>query len=165
MSADARSGWRAMVAADLPAVQAVSDAVHDEYSEPTAVYAERLVLYPAGCLAFEDRGALAGYLISHPWHRDAPPRLGSLLGSIPRDPDTYYLHDLALLPSTRGCGAGRAATAFVVAQAAACGRDNITLVAINGADSFWSRQGFDYVAGEAQSSYGSGSHLMRRILL
>jgi hypothetical protein len=34
-------GWRAMEEADMAAVTAVSDAVHGDYTEPLAVYAER----------------------------------------------------------------------------------------------------------------------------
>lgn len=161
----AQAGWRKMRAADLPAVEAISDAVHGEFTEPIAVYAERLVLYPDGCFVLDNGDAIAGYLISHPWRRDTPPKLGASIGNVPADADTYYLHDIALLPSTRGSGAGKAAVGLVLEQAATAGQQDITLMAINGADSFWSARGFDYVPGVADASYGAGSYLMRRSLV
>lgn len=153
-----------MCETDLSAVQRISDEVHGRYSEAPAVYAERLRLYSAGCFVLDEGGDVSGYLITHPWHRDTPPKLGALLGSIPAEADTYYLHDIALLPSTRGSGAGRAATALVAQCAAACGQHSITLMAINGADRFWSAQGFDHVADGGDASYGEDAFLMRRMI-
>jgi GNAT superfamily N-acetyltransferase len=150
-----------MRAGDLAAVSAISDAVHGRYTEPVAVYAERLELYPAGCRVFEFEGEVAGYLISHPWHRQSPPKLGALLGAIPADADTFYLHDIALLPSARGTGAGRIALDLVVGDARALGFAEVTLMAVGGADLYWAAQGFDHVPREADPSYGAGAHLMR----
>jgi hypothetical protein len=104
-------GWRPMRAADLDAVVAISDAVHGAFTEPRAVYAERLDLYPEGCRVFARGGAVAGFLVTHPWHRGAVPKIGALLGALPAPADIYYLHDIALLPAARGTGAGAAATA------------------------------------------------------
>jgi len=159
--ADERQGrWRQMSAGDLAAVSAISDAVHGRYTEPMAVYAERLNLYPAGCRVLEQDGEAAGYLISHPWFREDPPKLGALLGAIPPDSDSYYLHDLALLPAARGTGAGKAALDFVKARARARGRSDIALMAVGGADRYWARQGFAYVPRDVDPSYGEGAYLM-----
>ncbi|WP_235536787.1 GNAT family N-acetyltransferase [Sphingomonas sp. Root241] len=150
-----------MSAGDLAAVSAISDAVHGCFTEPVAVYAERLALYPAGCLALEQRGEVAGYLITHPWYRDAPPKLGAMLCAIPARADSYYLHDIALLPAARGTGAARAALDFVMVRARALGFSDIALMAVGGADLYWAAQGFDTVPREADPSYGAGAHLMR----
>ncbi|MCW4461693.1 GNAT family N-acetyltransferase [Sphingomonas sp. BT-65] len=159
-------GWRPMAAADLPAISAISDAVHGRYSEAVEVYAERLALYPAGCFVLEGDGAAAGYLITHPWRRDTPPKLGAMLERLPADADTCYLHDIALLPATRGTGAGRAAVDLVIGQARASGFGEITLMAVGGADSFWAAQGFAIVdaAPDILASYGPEARLMRRRL-
>jgi GNAT superfamily N-acetyltransferase len=149
-----------MSAGDLAAVSAISDAVHGRFTEPVAVYAERLALYPAGCRVLEQDAAVVGYLISHPWYREAPPKLGALLGTIPPDADSYYLHDLALLPIARGTGAGKAALDFVKARARALGFSDIALMAVGGADLYWARQGFAYVPGDVDPTYASDAHLM-----
>lgn len=152
-----------MRADDIAAVGAISDAVHGPaFTEAPAVYAERLALYPAGCHVFERNGVVAGYLISHPWHRDRAPALDRPLGAIPADADGYYLHDLALLPAARGTGAGKAALALVLAEAAAAGFADVTLMAVSGADSFWAAQGFTLADADSPSPYGADTHLMRR---
>jgi GNAT superfamily N-acetyltransferase len=161
-----QGSWRAMRPADIPVVTAISDAVHGAYAETAQVYAERLALYPPGCIAFEQDGQVTGFLVSHPWLRGQPPALNAPLGAIPEGADTYYLHDIALLPGTRGTGAGTAALAHAMALAQAGGFRDVTLVAVNGADSFWSARGFSHVeAGNGEGepvSYGPGTFLMRR---
>lgn len=149
-----------MSAGDLAAVSAISDAVHGRFTEPLAVYAERLALYPAGCLVLKQRGEVAGYLITHPWYRDAPPKLGAMLGAIPAHADSYYLHDIALLPAARGTGAARAALDFVMARARALGFSDIALMAVGGADRFWAARGFAYVPRDVDPSYGADAYLM-----
>lgn len=157
--------WHAMRRDDIAAITAISDAVHGgRYTEPGAVYAERLDRFPAGCFVFERDGRIVGYLLSHPWHRDRPPALGQPIGAIPEAADSYYLHDIALLPDAQGCGAGRQAVALVVGLAKAGGFGDVTLTAVDGADPVWRSLGFDYVeAAEAAGpgSYGAEARLMR----
>lgn len=157
-------GWRAMNADDLDTVVAISDAVHGVFTEPKAVFAERLALYPAGCRVYERGGEVAGFLVTHPWHRGAVPKLGALLGALPPTPEVYYLHDIALLPAARGTGAGVEATAFVRRQAVDAGCRDIALVAVAGADSYWRAQGFDYAEPGIPGPYGAGTHLMTQRL-
>lgn len=153
------SDWRPMRRDDVAAVTAISDAVHGDFTEDAAIYAERLAVYPAGCLVLDMGDGIAGYLIAHPWHRTAPPPLNAPLGGIPDDADSYYLHDIALLPVARGTGRARAAIALVFTQARAAGFAEVALMAINGADAFWAAQGFGYV--DAPSGYGAGTFPMR----
>ena len=155
-------GWRPMIAADLPMVQTISDAVHGAYTEPDGILAERFALYPQGCQTLVRGGNVVGYIITHPWHRDTPPKLGQPLGAIPAGSDTYYLHDIALLPAGRGGGSGKGATDFTVQIARQGGFADITLIAVNGADTFWASQGFAYVEGGEAVTYGDGTYLMRR---
>lgn len=152
--------WRQMRQSDLAAVSAISDAVHGRFTESVEVYAERLALYPEGCRVLEQDGAVVGYLISHPWHRDDPPKLGATLGAIPAAPDSYYLHDIALLPAARGAGASKAALDFVKTRARALGLVDIALMAVGGADRFWAAQGFAYVPRAVDPSYGDDAYLM-----
>lgn len=151
--------WRAMEPDDIGVVAAIPNAVHGTFTEPVSVYAERLALYPAGCFVLEWDGTIAGYLIGHPWTRASTPALGQPLGVIPADADTYYLHDVALLPAARGKGAGHAALGLVIAQARADGFADVTLTAVHGADRFWVTQSF--VRDEGDSAYGEGTCRMR----
>lgn len=116
--------------------------IHAAYPEDEAVFAERLRLYPAGCHVLAVEGWVVGYMLSHPWRLGEPPALNSLLGALPDNPDTYYLHDLALLPETRGTGAGSAIVAALAAQARAEGLATMSLVAVHDSVAFWQRHGF-----------------------
>ena len=159
-------GWRAMREADLDIVTAISDVVHQDFRESRETYAERLALYPAGCIVFEQGGEVKGFLVAHPWYAEAAPELDARLGSLPDGKENFYLHDIALLPDTRGSGAGRGATAFVLDHARGVGFASVSLVAVNGADSFWAAQGFSIVEatkdGGPLPGYGAGTYFMRR---
>ncbi len=151
---------------DLPHVAIVAARVHAAYPEDAAVFAERLRLYPAGCLVCESGGRLAGYVLSHPWADRAAPALNSLLGALPASPATYYIHDLALLPAARGAGAGSAIVAALVAQARAEKLATLSLVAVHGSEEFWRRHGFAAVADAALAdtlrSYDESARFMMR---
>lgn len=168
MSETRAAQWRPMREHDLPSVQRLADAVHRDFPEGTAIFAERLRLYPAGCLVLEDAAGLHGYALSHPWHFGQPPALDTLLGALPAVADTFYLHDIALAETTRGGGFG----GQVVALLAAAGREadvpNLSLVAVNGSVPFWQRQGFVVVDDASLraklASYGEDARFMVRHL-
>jgi GNAT superfamily N-acetyltransferase len=138
-----RGLWRPMKASDLPAVCAIADRIHIAYPEDDAVFAERLALYPSGCATLEQDGNPAAYAVTHPWHYAEPPALNIRLGALPDVPTTYYIHDIAMLPETRGSGAGSAIVNAVIAHAAALGVANVSLVAVNKSVPFWRRFGFE----------------------
>ncbi|WP_245431183.1 GNAT family N-acetyltransferase [Rhodoplanes roseus] len=156
-----------MAEADLASVLAVAAEVHPDYPEDRAVFAERLRLVPAGCRVLDGAAGLAGYVVSHPWS-GGPPALDSLLGALPDTPETWYLHDLALLSGARGSGAGAAIVAHLAAQARAAGFTTMSLVAVGGSTGFWGRQGFSVVAdpalAEKLASYGATARFMVRRL-
>lgn len=157
--------WRRMTEADLPAVPPISDVVHGQYTERLEVFAERLTLYPQGCFVLEKEGEIIGYLVTHPWHEYQPVDLDVLLGEIPAETDTYFLHDIALLPAARGSGAGAEAVRLVLDHARGAGFAQVALVAVNGADSFWATRGFvkdeaDAIVRKLHASYGEGVYYM-----
>lgn len=158
--------WRAMRAADLAALSRAAAAIHPGYPESDAVFAERLALCPEGCRVLDDGGALAGYALTHPWRYGRPPKLDTLLGAIPGDADTWYLHDVALLPRVRGRGASAALVAAVAGLARAGGFATLSLVAVNDSRPIWEAQGFAVATDAAPdlASYGGVAwFMMRRI--
>lgn len=134
--------WRALTTLDLPAVETIAAAVHPDFPEDTAIFTERQRLYPDGTRLLELDGAPAGYILSHPWYFRTLPPLNSLLGAIPADADTYYLHDLALLPAARGTGAAAMIVGDMLRHARATGFATMSLVAVNGSLPFWHKHGF-----------------------
>lgn len=160
--------WRAMTPSDLPAVARLADAIHVDHPEDAGVLAERLALFPAGCLVLEPSGIVAGYVLAHPWRLLSPPALNTRLGTLPAEADCLYLHDIALAPAARGHGAAAAALELIVARARASHLPRIALIAIAGTGPFWTRQGFIPVDAPSLAaklaSYDAGARLMQRPL-
>ncbi|WP_245434139.1 GNAT family N-acetyltransferase [Pseudolabrys taiwanensis] len=157
-----------MTDADLPRVLHIAAAVHPSLPEDAAVFAERLALYPTGCLVHEHGGAVDSYVISHPWQDAAPPALNTLLGKLPATPSTYYIHDIALMPDARGSGVANTIVKTLMAHARQNHFATITLVAVNNSARFWRKHGFEAVNDRSLAakiaSYGADARLMRATL-
>ena len=134
--------WRAMTAFDMPAVVDMAGKVHPGFFEAPEVLAERQQLYRNGCYLLEISEKPAGYVLSHPWRAGSLPALNATLGELPADADTYYIHDLALLPVTRRIGAASHIVDALSKHAAAQGFATVHLVAVNGSQGFWEKHGF-----------------------
>lgn len=158
------AAWRVMRDADLDRVMKIAAEVHPGFPERRAVMAERLALYPAGCLVLERAGEGIGYFITHPWHAGEGVKLDTLLGALPDRPGSYYLHDLALLPQARGTGAAKAGVAHVAGHAREAGFADLSLVAVNGSVPFWTAQGFAVARGPDLGTYGGDAAFMVRRL-
>lgn len=158
--------WRPMRPADLDAVERLGNAIHVDHPESPEVFAERQRLCPEGCHVLVGEDGLAGYIISHPWHADMPPPLNTLLAALPPNPDTWYIHDLALHPRARGTGAAPVIVAALAAQARDANLTRMNLIAVGRSPPFWARQGFTPAPLPAAklASYGGGAAYMTRTL-
>lgn len=130
--------------------------------------AERQRLYPDGARFLELNGQPAGYVLSHPWTLGNLPALNSRLGRIPVGADTYYIHDLALLPAARGTGAATQVVGALVEHANKCLFVSVSLVAVNGSIPFWRKHGFEVIEepelANKLASYEPTARLMVRAL-
>lgn len=157
-----------MTAADITHVVGVADRVHVDYPEEEAVFAERQRLYPDGCRVLEIGGEVTAYIISHPWRYLEPPSLNALLGQLPAAATTYYIHDIALLPSARRSGAASSVIPDLLKHAASTGVANASLVAVGGTEEFWGRYGFrtleDPMLSKKLASYDETARYMVRNL-
>lgn len=159
--------WRPMSSRDLAAATGIANLVHVDFPEDAAVFAERLRLYPDGCWVLgpnKQGGEIAGYLVSHPWRLGEPPALNSQLGELPSAPSTYYLHDLTLLPASRGGGAASVIVRQILTHAMERGFATASLVAVSGSAPFWQSHGFRIIGDGAEmrrklASYGD-AHFM-----
>jgi len=160
--------WRAMSAYDMPAVEQIAGIVHPTFPEAPAVLAERQRLYHNGAYLLEIGERPAGYVLSHPWRFGDLPSLNTLLGDLPAGSDTYYIHDLALLPVARRIGAATFITEALAKHARAHGFPTMTLVAVNGSQGFWERHEFAVEdlpeLNEKLRSYEDAARLMVRRL-
>jgi GNAT superfamily N-acetyltransferase len=157
--------WRALTTLDLPVVESIAARVHPAFPEDVAVFAERQRLYPDGARLLELDGLAAGYIFSHPWPQMALPALNALLGDIPADADTYYLHDLALLSPARGTGAAAMIVGDILRHARLSGFASASLVAVNGSLPFWYKHGFRVVDAPALAEKLAGYEQAARLMI
>jgi GNAT superfamily N-acetyltransferase len=154
-----------MTRADLAAVGGIAAEVHPDYPEDAAIFEERLRLYPAGCHVYADGAAITGYILSHPWLDKQPPALNTLLGAIPVNAGTYYIHDIALLDQSRGKDAARTILRRLIELARASGFTNLSLIAVNDSTAFWRKHDFEIVQDaaldEKLKSYDVQARFMR----
>ncbi len=106
-----------------------------------------------------------GYLFCHPWHNDTPPPLGKKLAQIPEAADRFYIHDLAILPAGRGKKLADQLIEHALNWARQSQFSQAMLVAVLGADLFWSKHQFTTKPSEKLSGYGENAVCMQRILL
>ncbi|KAL9111624.1 MAG: hypothetical protein Q9227_003897 [Pyrenula ochraceoflavens] len=140
--AQARVAWRNLFINDIESLARVADKIHPDLTESDEVFAERVKLFPSGCLALVegDSNELCGYAISHPIRQQLPPALNSLLRELAPDADQYFIHDLAILPQFRG--QGLAQECIVKLFAIAKQFPTTSLVSVYGTSPFWARFGF-----------------------
>jgi GNAT superfamily N-acetyltransferase len=134
--------WRSLTGYDMPAVEKIAAAVHPDFFESLEVLAERQRLYFHGTYLLEVNERPAGYVLSHPWRFGDLPPLNALLGELPEGSDTYYIHDLALLPVARRIGAASFITEALAKHARAHGFPSMSLVAVTSSQGFWERHDF-----------------------
>jgi GNAT superfamily N-acetyltransferase len=134
--------WRTLTGYDMAAVAQIAAVVHPDFFERAEVLAERQRLYFHGAYLLEVNERPAGYVLSHPWRLGDLPQLNTLLGQLPAGSDTFYVHDLALLPVARRIGAAGFITEALAKHARAHGFATMSLVAVNGSQSFWEKHGF-----------------------
>ncbi len=146
-----------MSLSDLARVAYIADIVHVDHPERPEVFANRLGLFPAGCLMAADG---VGYCLAHPGQLGRAPGLDTLLGGLPAEPDCLYLHDLALLPQARGRGLGRAVVGELARVAQAWGLARIALTAVGDSPAFWAALGF-VETGKGGASYGTALSMIK----
>ncbi|KAK8044224.1 hypothetical protein PG993_004248 [Apiospora rasikravindrae] len=171
--------WQPLTPDDIEAVVRIANVIHSELPEGQHVFAERINLFPEGCLALvkQDGGGeggsreLCGYAISHPIRRRQPPALDAVLGRIPPDASQYYIHDFCILPEFRGRGLAGQGIRKLLSAADDTQRfpDGACLVSVYGTVPFWARYGFvapepaiDAALAEKVRGYGEDARYLER---
>jgi len=148
----------------VPGIAAIARLAHPQLPERPEVFAEKVALFPAGCLVLADHGAVSGYALSHPWRLGDIPPLDALLGPVPAAADCLFVHDIALAPEVRGRGFGPAAMRRLEALARAQGLPAMAIVSVYGSHPLWQRLGFEIGGGVEIAlqlrTYGAGARYM-----
>lgn len=136
------TSWRELSVNSIKSLARVADKIHPDLPESDEVFAERVKLFPEGCLGLVEGESdeLCGYVISHPIRHLQPPALNSLLGEIASDADQYYIHDLAILPKLQGRDLARQCINKLLAIAKRY--PTTCLISVYGTQHFWDRFGF-----------------------
>ncbi|KAF2824181.1 hypothetical protein CC86DRAFT_354003 [Ophiobolus disseminans] len=159
--------WRRLTSNDIDNHIYIADAIHPGLPESAEVFAERVKLFPEGCLALTDRDTdkIYGYAITHPIRYRQPPALDSFLGEVSPAANQYYIHDLTILPDFQGRGYAHECIEklFMSANryATAC------LVSVYGTASFWTKYDFlptdtDETMAEKICAYGEEAVYLER---
>ncbi|MDP3231099.1 MAG: GNAT family N-acetyltransferase [Acidovorax sp.] len=161
---------RPLALTDLADLLAVQLACYGEgFVESGEVFARRLAS-PANCsLVLEQGGVVCAYLAAY---RSVRGKVTPLHGDFegPVEPDTLYLHDMAVVPTCAGQGLARALLQPMCEQAAVQGMRHSALVSVQGSQAYWERQGYalqpleDAAQRARLTSYGEGAVYMARRL-
>jgi GNAT superfamily N-acetyltransferase len=159
--------WRPLTLPDLTALIRIADQIHPDLPERPAIFAERITLFPHGCLALvlPSTNELCGYAISHPIRGRAPPALDILLGALAPGADQYYIHDVAILPAFQGQGLAQEGVERLLCVAE--GFATAGLMSVYGTKGFWGRFGFEEVRDDEGverkvRAYGEGAVFLER---
>ena len=161
---------RRLAVQDLPGLLAVQLACYGPgFVESGEVFAARLAS-PANCsLVLERAGVVCAYLAAY---RSLLGKVTPLHGGFEAvaQPDTLYLHDMAVLPECAGQGLARALLQPLWQAAGAGGLRHTALVSVQGSQGYWERHGYtvqplaDAAQRERLASYGDGAVYMVRAL-
>ena len=154
----------------LPGLLQVQRACYgDIYNETAEVYARRLAS-PAQCsLVLERAGRVCAYLAAYDAARGKVTALHGEFETVPQ-PDTLYLHDMAVLPELAGQGLARALLEPLWHHATTRGLRVSALVAVQGSQGFWEHHGYTALAlteaaqRQRLAAYGEGAVYMQRPL-
>jgi ribosomal protein S18 acetylase RimI-like enzyme len=160
---------RPMDFADFPSILAIQALCYTELvPESEQSLQAKLRASPATCNVVCLQGSVIGYLIAVPWSFASPPLLNAATCALPAQPDSLYLHDMAIAPAARKVGAGRILVERFIEQVAELNFNCASLVAVQDSKSYWRRYGFQPVPQTAilkakLLSYGANVEYMRRL--
>lgn len=161
-------GLRALRIDDLPQMMALQASVYPPaLLESAEVLASKISAVPAGwsSLAATEGDTLCAYALGYPWRSDRQPGWNRPL-ALQHDCDVLYLHDVAVATAYAGRGIAGQMVRHLMQQGQQCGLSRAILIAVEGAQGYWSRLGFiATAAGRTDPAFGSDAVLMQRELL
>lgn len=133
---------RAITPQDWDAILQIQEECYSQLEpEPLHVLQSKWQMSPQSCFVFEVNKSVVGYCLAHPWTTNKPPALYEAITHIPKA-DTLYLHDIAISIKAQGLGAGAKALTRLKLLADRYNLNSLSLVAVQGADSYWRKMGF-----------------------
>jgi hypothetical protein len=134
--------WRSAATADLASINEIANQIHWTLPERDEVFAEKFNLFPQGCFVYVQTRTIVGYGLAHPWMLHDIPKLDTFVGALPSKPDCLFIHDVAILPKSRGHGGAEAFVKLALPLSRSRKLDWLALVSVYGTGTLWSRFGF-----------------------
>ncbi|NIA54353.1 GNAT family N-acetyltransferase [Massilia sp. TW-1] len=151
---------------DLAGVLAVQAACYPPaMQEPAHVVLARLAASPRTVLVARDDAGVCAYLFAYPSRLGRVTPLGAPF-AVAAEPDTLYLHDVAVAPRAAGQGVARRLVARLHDDAAVRGLRHAALVSVQDSLEFWESLGYAPAAGDhaALATYPGAAHYMTKRL-
>lgn len=131
---------------DLPEVLRIQrECYSQDFLESADSFSAKLSAYPDFCFMAVQGEIVVGYVVALPWVFGEILDLDGVEYSIPPDPDSVCIHDMAVSPNARKAGAAKQLMDAVLDTAKQRAYERLFLVAIQGASSYWKRNGFEVV--------------------
>jgi GNAT superfamily N-acetyltransferase len=157
-----------MRAADLKAAYQIQLACYSpQLSETLSSFEAKFAVFSDYCFSAtsDSDQQLIAYLIAMPCQLGDIPALNANHYSRCRQPDCLYIHDVVVAPSARKGGTAATLLATAANAAKQSGLKQLSLAAVDGADSYWQRLGFapSLAANtEKLASYGKHAVFMQK---
>jgi len=133
--------------------------------EPAHVVLARLAASPATVFVARDDDGVCAYLFAYPSSLGKVTPLGGAF-AVAAEPDTLYLHDLAVAPRASGQGVARSLVARLHDDADGRGLRHAALVSVQDSLAFWASLGYVPAAGDdaALATYpGAAQYMTKRL--
>ena len=128
---------------DIPDVLAIQAACYEPFfHESSAAFRAKLEASPETHWLCRRDGMPLGYLVTLPVLSGKLPALDADAVAMAEKPEWLYVHDLAVLAEARSLGLGKRFMREAERVAGVKGLRGLALVAVQGAEGYWARIGF-----------------------
>jgi GNAT superfamily N-acetyltransferase len=117
-------------------------AYSSRFHEKAETFVSKIKFSPETCYGVLDGNRLIAYGISFPWLKNESVNLNSSLSQAPQNPEVMHVHDISVDPDYRGLGLAESLFLRIAHDAFVIGLNALTLVAVQGSSTYWSRFGF-----------------------
>ncbi|MEC6796500.1 GNAT family N-acetyltransferase [Photobacterium sp. S4TG1] len=135
-----------------------------DFSETIIALKSKVMVSPQTCfVCINEQQHVLGYLISHPYHKGATPKLNQLGTTV--DSVHLHLHDLAIITSAQGQGLPKLLLNHFFAAVKTFNYQSVSLISVQNSTIFWKKHNFIIDNSlKAPTDYGEGAVCMSLLI-